>query len=182
VKRGEFWTVTGPGYAGKPRPVLILQDDAFAATDSVIVALMTTDPTAAPLLRLPVAPNAINNLSQPCSVMVDKIVAVPRAKLGRLVGRLDGQRMATVGAMAATLLGLARPPSPPTRRTIPGAAKKARSARSKSSPAQGQQNAVTGVPEKAWPTKRQPRSTMPSSNSSVDGLRSRYAIRRGTRY
>lgn len=135
VKRGELWTAAGPGYAGEPRPVLILQDDAFAATDSVIVALMTTDPTAAPLLRLPVAPDTINNLSQPCSVMVDKIVAVPRAKVGRLVGRLDGQHMATVGVMAATLLGLARPPSPPTRRAAAGTAKKARSALAKGSAA-----------------------------------------------
>ena len=127
MKRGELWTATGPGYAGKPRPVLILQDDAFAATDSVIVALMTTDPTAAPLLRVPVAPDAANNLSQPCSVMVDKIMAVPRARVGRLVGRLDGQRLATVGALVATVLGLARPPSPPARRTAPGATKKARS-------------------------------------------------------
>ena len=111
MKRGELWTATGPGYAGKPRPVLILQDDAFAATDSVIVALMTTDPTVAPLLRLPVAPDAENNLSRPCSVMVDKIVAVPRAKLGLRVGRLDDRRMAEVGAMAATVLGLARPPT-----------------------------------------------------------------------
>jgi mRNA interferase MazF len=134
VKRGELWTAAGPGYAGEPRPVLILQDDAFAATDSVIVALMTTDPTAAPLLRLPVAPDTINNLSQPCSVMVDKIVAVPRAKVGRLVGRLDGQHMATVGVMAATLLGLAR--SPPTRRAAAaGTAKKARSALAKGSAA-----------------------------------------------
>ena len=134
MKRGELWTATGPGYAGKPRPVLILQDDAFAATDSVIVALMTTDPTAAPLLRLPVTPDATNNLSQPCSVMVDKILAVPRAKIGRLVGRLDDQRMATVGAMAATLLGLARPSSP-TRRIAPGAAKKAQPAPAKGSAA-----------------------------------------------
>jgi mRNA interferase MazF len=133
VKRGELWTATGPGYAGKPRPVLILQDDAFAATDSVLVALITTDPIVAPLLRLPIAPDAANNLSQPCSVMVDKIMAVPRAKVSRLVGRLDDRRMAAVGAMAATLLGLARPP--PTRRVAPGAAKKARSAPAKRSAA-----------------------------------------------
>jgi len=65
--------------------------------------------------------------------MVDKIVAVPRAKVGRLVGRLDGQHMATVGVMAATLLGLARPP--PTRRAAAGTAKKVRPALAKGSAA-----------------------------------------------
>ena len=109
LKRGEFWTAAGPGYAGKPRPVLILQDDAFAATDSVLVALVTTDATVAPLLRLPVAPDATNNLSRACSVMVDKITAVPRTKVGKFVGVLDARSMARVNVMAATVLGLARP-------------------------------------------------------------------------
>jgi mRNA interferase MazF len=111
VKRGEIWTAAGStGYAGKPRPMLILQDDAFSGTDSVVVALFTTDPTVAPLLRLPVAPDADNNLSWPCSLMVEKIVAVPRAKVQRFIGRLDAARMARVNMLVATVLGLARPP------------------------------------------------------------------------
>ncbi|MBD0272672.1 MAG: type II toxin-antitoxin system PemK/MazF family toxin [Acetobacteraceae bacterium] len=111
MKRGDIWTAAGgPGYAGKPRPVLVLQDDAFPGTDSVVVALFTTDPTVAPLLRLPVAPDATNNLSRPCSLMAEKIVAVPRAKLQRFVGRLDAARMAQVNVLVATVLGLARAP------------------------------------------------------------------------
>ena len=53
MKRGEIWTVAGgKDYAGKPRPVLILQDDRFDMTDSVTVCAFTTDPTDAPLFRL----------------------------------------------------------------------------------------------------------------------------------
>ena len=137
MKRGEIWTAADQSsdYAGKPRPVLVLQDDAFAGTDSVVVVPFTADPTAAPLLRLPVAPDAANNLSRPCSLMVEKMAAVRRANIGQLVGRLDDQRMATVGAMAATLLGLARPPSRPARRAAPGAAKRAPPASAKGSTA-----------------------------------------------
>jgi mRNA-degrading endonuclease toxin of MazEF toxin-antitoxin module len=40
------------GYAGKPRPVVIVQDDRFDATDSVTICGFTTDPTEAPLIRL----------------------------------------------------------------------------------------------------------------------------------
>jgi mRNA-degrading endonuclease toxin of MazEF toxin-antitoxin module len=37
MKRGEVWTVSGgKDYAGKPRPVVVVQDDAFDATDSGI--------------------------------------------------------------------------------------------------------------------------------------------------
>jgi mRNA interferase MazF len=49
MKRGEIWTVAGgKDFAGKPRPVVILQDDSFDATASVTVCAFTTDPTDAP--------------------------------------------------------------------------------------------------------------------------------------
>ncbi len=57
MKRGEIWTVAGgKGYAGKPRPVVILQDDRFDKTGSITVCAFTSDPTEAPLFRLPVGP------------------------------------------------------------------------------------------------------------------------------
>jgi mRNA interferase MazF len=46
VRRGDIWTAAaGRGHVGKPRPVVIVQDDRFDATDSVTVCAMTTDPT-----------------------------------------------------------------------------------------------------------------------------------------
>ena len=32
MKRGKVWTASGTGYAGKPRPSVIVQDDRFDAT------------------------------------------------------------------------------------------------------------------------------------------------------
>jgi mRNA interferase MazF len=52
----------GSGYAGKPRPVLIIQDDAFAERDSVTVCLITTDPMDLSVFRVPVEPTADNGL------------------------------------------------------------------------------------------------------------------------
>ena len=53
MRRGEIWTVAGgKDYAGKPRPVVLLQDDSFDATDSITICAFTTDPTEAPLFRL----------------------------------------------------------------------------------------------------------------------------------
>jgi mRNA interferase MazF len=50
VKRGEIWTMAGgPGYASKPRPVLIVRDDAFAARNSVTVCLITSDAADLPV-------------------------------------------------------------------------------------------------------------------------------------
>ena len=50
MRRGDIWTVSGGrDYAGKPRPVVIVQDDAFDPTDSITICAFTTDPTEAPL-------------------------------------------------------------------------------------------------------------------------------------
>ena len=58
MKRGEIWTVAGGrDYAGKPRPVVILQDDRFDATQSITICAFTTDRTEAPLFRLPIEPD-----------------------------------------------------------------------------------------------------------------------------
>ena len=81
--RGEIWTAAaGSDYVGKPRPVVILQDDRFDATLSVTACAFTADPTEAPLFRLLVQPDQVNGLHQPSSLMVDKITTVPKSKLG----------------------------------------------------------------------------------------------------
>jgi mRNA interferase MazF len=68
----------GPGYASKPRPVVIVQDDAFAARDSVTVCLITTDPADLPVFRIAVDPTAENGLKAINRLMVDKVTTVPR--------------------------------------------------------------------------------------------------------
>lgn len=107
--RGEIWTVSGgKDYAGKARPAVILQDDVFAATDSVTICTFTTDPTDAPLFRLPITPNDGNGLRAPCRLMVDKITTVPRSKIGVQVGRLDATDLRRLDEAVLIFLGLAR--------------------------------------------------------------------------
>ncbi len=73
MRRGEIWTVAGgKNYAGKPRPVVIVQDDSFDGTDSITVCPFTSDETDAPLFRVPIEPNDRNGLNAPCRLMVDK--------------------------------------------------------------------------------------------------------------
>lgn len=108
MTRGEIWTVAGgKGYAGKPRPVVILQDDRFDATDSLTICVFTTDPTDAPLFRLPVEPNERNGLRAPCRLMVDKITTVPKTKVGSRVGRLDDADIVRLNRATLVFLGLA---------------------------------------------------------------------------
>jgi len=110
MRRGEIWTVAGgKDYAGKPRPVVIVQDDNFDATDSITVCAFTTDPTDAPLIRLAVEPNERNGLRSPCRLMIDKLTTVPKSKVGVRVGRLDDEDILRLNRAIAVFLGLASP-------------------------------------------------------------------------
>lgn len=107
MKRGEIWTAAARGaYTGKPRPVVILQDDRFDATASVTVCAFTTDPTDAPLLRISVMPDELNGLDRPCRLMVDKLTTVPRANLGERLGQLSDATMRDLASAIVVFLGL----------------------------------------------------------------------------
>ena len=108
MRRGEIWTVAGAGdYAGKSRPVVVLQDDRFDATSSITVCPFTTDSTSAPLFRLPVEPNERNGLRAPCRVMVDKIVTVPKGKVRDRIGSLGDEDVLRLNRAVLVFLGLA---------------------------------------------------------------------------
>ena len=63
MKRGEIWSMAGgPGYASKPRPAVIIQDDGFTETLSIAVCPLTSHPIEAPMLRIQVEPSPENGL------------------------------------------------------------------------------------------------------------------------
>jgi mRNA interferase MazF len=105
--RGDIAIVAAPGDYGKPRPALVLQSNSFQATDSVVVALLTTDlqPRAA-LFRKAIVPSDNNGLRQPSEVMVDKLVSLPRKKIGKAIGHLSSTEMAEITASLALFLGM----------------------------------------------------------------------------
>jgi mRNA interferase MazF len=111
MRRGDIWTVSGgKDYAGKPRPVVIVQDDAFDATDSITICSFTTDPTEAPLFRLLVEPNERNGLRAASRLMVDKITTVPKSRIGERIGRLDDEDAIRLNQSVMVFLGLAVSP------------------------------------------------------------------------
>ena len=108
MKRGDIWTASGgSGYAGKPRPVAILQDNRFDATASVTVCPFTADPTAAELFRIPIEPSPTNGLQSRSRLMVDKITTVAKTKLGKPIGRLEDEDVVRLNRAVVVFLGLA---------------------------------------------------------------------------
>lgn len=108
MKRGEIWTVSGgPDYTGKPRPAVILQDDAFDATASVTLCPLTTHFIDAPLIRLTVEPSDRNGLRASSQLMVDKITTVSKPKVRTRLGRLSDEDIIRLNRSVIVFLGLA---------------------------------------------------------------------------
>ncbi len=108
MTRGDIWTIAGgDDYAGKPRPAVILQDDAFDATGSITLCPLTTNPHEAPLFRLPIEPSAQNGLRAPSRLMIDKITTVSKRKIDRRIGRLSDDDLVQLNRAVLVFLGLA---------------------------------------------------------------------------
>lgn len=111
MRRGDIWTASGgQDYAGKPRPVVIVQDDSFDGTASVTICAFTSDTTEAPLFRLLVEADEGNGLRLASRLMVDKITTVPKSKLGERIGRLADEDILRLNRAMLVFLGLAVSP------------------------------------------------------------------------
>ena len=89
MNRGSIVVVAAKGACtGKPRPAVVVQSDLFNPTHaSVTICPITTDCVDAPLFRVTVAAGARTGLRRMSQVMVDKVVSVPRARIGTEIGR-----------------------------------------------------------------------------------------------
>lgn len=109
MRRGDVYTAAARGaYTGKPRPVVIIQDDRFDATASVTVCPMTTSSVEAPLIRIPIEPTQLNGLAQPSRLMVDKVTTMPRDNLRDHLGRLHEEDLVQLSRALIVFLGLAQ--------------------------------------------------------------------------
>jgi len=108
VRRGDIYTAAARGaYSGKPRPVVVVQDDRFDATASVTLVPFTTSDVDAPLLRIAVQPSETTGLAETSRLMIDKVTTVPRTSLTRQVGRLSDGDLLLLDRALLVFLGLA---------------------------------------------------------------------------
>ncbi|HEX3483408.1 MAG TPA: type II toxin-antitoxin system PemK/MazF family toxin [Micropepsaceae bacterium] len=107
MKRGEIWTISGAGYSGKPHPAVIVQDGRFDSTASITVCPLTTTEIDAPFARLDIVPGEQTSLHSRSWIMVDKIVTVPKEKLGKRIGRLSDEDIVRLNRAILIFLGLA---------------------------------------------------------------------------
>lgn len=107
MRRGDFVTVAAPGDYGKPRPALVIQSDLFDELPSVALCLVTSELRNAPIFRITVDPAPDNGLRNISQIQIDKIVSVPRERVGGVIGRLDDATMLKVNRSLAVFAGIA---------------------------------------------------------------------------
>lgn len=105
MRRGDVVIVSVQG----ARPAIIVQSDLFNDTHaSILVCLVTSDLTDAPLFRLSVEPSQDNGLIRYSQIMTDKIVALKRERIVQNIGHLDEDTMIKLNRSLALFLGIAQ--------------------------------------------------------------------------
>lgn len=107
MKRGDLVLVAIAGAFGKPRPALIVQSSLFSEHPSVTICLLTSHLKQTPLFRHEVEPHNDNGLSVTSQVQIDKIMTVPREKIGAVIGQLTDKQMSEITRLLALWIGIA---------------------------------------------------------------------------
>lgn len=108
ICRGDLVTVAAKGDFGKPRPAVIIQSDVLteAAVQTVLVCLISSHLVDKARFRITLEPSADNGLRRTSQIMVDKIVGMPRARIGQIMGRLDDDTLQRLNRTLAFVIGL----------------------------------------------------------------------------
>lgn len=107
ITRGQLVVVALQGDYGKPRPALVIQAAIGTDLASVVVCpLTTTIRDDAPHIRLMIEPSQGNGLHQSSQIMIDKISAVPKGRVGQTLGVAEDRIMQDVTRALAILLGI----------------------------------------------------------------------------
>lgn len=108
MQRGDIVTVAAPGDYGKPRPAVVIQGDALIAAGvrSVVLCLISSQVFDTPAFRIPVEATKGNGLVQASQIMVEKIITVPVARVGKVIGQFDDETLLRLNRTLAFVVGL----------------------------------------------------------------------------
>ena len=110
VKRGNI-AIVAHGEFGRPRPGIIVQADELGDdTTTVLACPLSSDLSDFPSPRLrPIIEPAIGNgLRIRSQIMTDKLTAMPRGRVRRVIGTIDAETRDRLDTALLLVLGLAR--------------------------------------------------------------------------
>jgi mRNA interferase MazF len=107
MRRGDVVTVALPGDLGKPRPAVIFQVDVLNDhLRTVLLCPISSFPSNPSFFRVAVKPTPENGLRLPSEIMVEKLQAANKSKIGQVIGRLDSQTLRKLARALAITLSL----------------------------------------------------------------------------
>ncbi len=106
MKRGDTVIIAPPSPFNKPRPALVIQARVFEESENVTVALLTSDLTRMPSVRVPIHPSAANGLRKVSEIMVDNLQTIPIDRIGGHIGSAERAIVDKVDQALRVFLGL----------------------------------------------------------------------------
>ena len=109
ITRGDVVLMVVPSDLGRPRPGIVVQGDDFnVGLSTVFVCPVSSDLQDRLPLRpvIEVAPK--NGLRLRSQIMTDKLVALRRERIRRVIGRVDAETSEQLDRALLLVLGLAR--------------------------------------------------------------------------
>jgi mRNA interferase MazF len=98
-----------PSDLGRPRPGIIIQaDETIAGLATVLVCPLSSDLQEDLSLRPMVEVTPENGLRVRSQMMTDKLLAIRRDRIRRVIGRIDAETSEQLDRALLILLGLAR--------------------------------------------------------------------------
>ncbi len=98
-----------PSDLGRPRPGVVVQGDKFTiGLSTIFVCPVSSDVQPALSLRPLIEAGAENGLRLRSQIMTDKLVALRRDRIRRVIGRIDAETSEQLDRALLLVLGLAR--------------------------------------------------------------------------
>jgi len=109
VARGDVVLIIVPSDLGRPRPGVVVQaDDISAGLSTIFVCPVSSDLQDGLSLRPMIEVAAENGLRLRSQIMTDKLVALRRDRIRRVIGRIDAETSEQLDRALLVLLGLSR--------------------------------------------------------------------------
>lgn len=108
LRRGDLVVAVFGREHGKPRPAVVVQADLFNASHtSLVLCPISSAQTGLGIFRLKLAAAETPGLRRDSEIMVDKLGAVERRRIGQRIGSLSNTQMQAVNTALRIWLDLA---------------------------------------------------------------------------
>ena len=109
IARGNVVLMVVPSDLGRPQPGIVVQADELTANFStILVCPISSDLQHRLLLRPLIEPVPENGLRIRSQIMTDKLVALRRDRIRRVIGRINAETSEKLDRALLLVLGLAR--------------------------------------------------------------------------